>query len=67
MVFARNAAMGLNRYADRKMDAMNPRTAGREIPTGAVRPASALTFSLVNSALFIAATYLLKLRLQYVV
>lgn len=32
MVFARNAAMGFNRVADRKFDALNPRTKNREIP-----------------------------------
>ena len=32
MVFARNAAMGFNRFLDRKFDAANPRTALREIP-----------------------------------
>ena len=36
MVFARNAAMGFNRWADRRIDAENPRTAGREIPSGKV-------------------------------
>ena len=39
MVFARNAAMGFNRWADRDIDAKNPRTAGREIPAGKITPA----------------------------
>ncbi len=34
MVCARTAAMGFNRIADRKLDALNPRTAGRHLPTG---------------------------------
>jgi 4-hydroxybenzoate polyprenyltransferase len=34
MVCARTAAMGFNRIADRKFDALNPRTAGRHLPTG---------------------------------
>jgi 4-hydroxybenzoate polyprenyltransferase len=34
MVCARTAAMGFNRIADRKIDALNPRTAGRHLPTG---------------------------------
>ena len=38
MVFARSAAMGFNRWADRDLDAKNPRTASRHIPSGA-RPA----------------------------
>jgi 4-hydroxybenzoate polyprenyltransferase len=55
MVFARNAAMGLNRYADRLIDAKNPRTAKREIPSGNIKARSALIFTLVNSLLFIVA------------
>ena len=34
MVFARNSAMGFNRYLDREFDKQNPRTAIREIPAG---------------------------------
>lgn len=55
MVFARNAAMGFNRWADRRIDAENPRTAGREIPAGRISPRAALWFVAVNAALFIAA------------
>ena len=36
MVGARTAAMGFNRIVDRHIDARNPRTAGRELPTGQV-------------------------------
>lgn len=53
MVFARNAAMGFNRYLDRTFDAANPRTAKREIPAGIISPAVALIFVIVNSILFI--------------
>lgn len=56
MVFARNAAMGFNRWADRRIDAANPRTAGREIPSGAISPARALWFVGINAALFLAVT-----------
>jgi 4-hydroxybenzoate polyprenyltransferase len=56
MVFARNSAMGFNRYADHKFDSLNPRTAGREIPQGIISPRSALAFVIFNSILFIAAT-----------
>jgi 4-hydroxybenzoate polyprenyltransferase len=56
MVFARNAAMGFNRWADRKIDAANPRTASREIPRGIITPRAALWFVVVNSALFVATT-----------
>ena len=55
MVFARNAAMGFNRYADRSIDAKNPRTGTREIPSGAIKPRAALVFVIVNVFAFILA------------
>lgn len=60
MVFARNAAMGFNRFADEKYDAMNPRTASREIPTGKISKKSALTFIIINSVLFIVSASLIN-------
>ena len=54
MVFARNVAMGFNRWADRDIDARNPRTAEREIPAGVVKPRAALIFVIINALLFIA-------------
>ncbi len=54
MVFARNVAMGFNRWADRKIDAENPRTAGREIPAGKISARGAMWFVVVNALLFIA-------------
>lgn len=56
MVFARNAAMGFNRYLDRDIDSQNVRTQVREIPSGAIKPKNALIFVIVNSVLFIATT-----------
>ena len=53
MVFARNVAMGFNRWADRKIDAQNPRTASREIPAGKISPRAALWFVGINALLFI--------------
>jgi 4-hydroxybenzoate polyprenyltransferase len=53
MVFARNAAMGFNRWADRYIDQKNPRTASREIPAGVISGRSALLFSIGNAGLFI--------------
>jgi len=53
MVFARSAAMGFNRYADRFIDAKNPRTAKREIPSGIIKPRAALIFVIVNAVAFI--------------
>jgi 4-hydroxybenzoate polyprenyltransferase len=54
MVFARNVAMGFNRWADRHIDKDNPRTANREIPAGAITPRNAMIFVVVNALLFIA-------------
>ncbi len=54
MVFARNVAMGFNRWADRKIDAENPRTTSREIPSGQISPRNAMIFVVVNAVLFIA-------------
>ena len=53
MVFARNTAMGFNRWADWRIDAENPRTANREIPAGVISPKKALWFVAVNAVLFI--------------
>jgi 4-hydroxybenzoate polyprenyltransferase len=53
MIFARNAAMGFNRLADRKFDSLNPRTDKREIPSGKIGPKSAAIFVIINSILFI--------------
>jgi len=60
MIFARNAAMGFNRLADRKHDALNPRTKNREIPSGRISTRSALVFVIVNSCLFIIAAGLIN-------
>jgi len=57
MVFARSAAMGFNRYLDRKYDALNPRTAVRDIPAGKIKPNQALTFTIINCILFVAACW----------
>lgn len=53
MVFARNVAMGFNRWADRKIDAKNPRTANREIPAGVISSRAAIWFVLINAVLFV--------------
>ncbi len=60
MIFARNAAMSFNRYLDRKYDALNPRTAVREIPAGILSARSVLWFTVLNSVLFIVATYFIN-------
>jgi len=60
MVFARNSAMGFNRYLDREFDKLNPRTAVREIPAGVLNPRSVLYFVIINSLLFIATTWFIN-------
>lgn len=58
MVFARSAAMAFNRLADRKIDALNPRTAGRHIPAGLLSVTQVTLFALACCAGFIASTLL---------
>lgn len=60
MIFARNAAMGFNRFTDKKYDALNPRTASREIPSGKIDSRSATIFVLINVILFIATTFFIN-------
>ena len=55
MVAARSAAMGFNRLADARLDALNPRTASRELPRGAMSTLEATVFVVVASAGFILA------------
>ena len=54
MVFARNVAMGFNRWADWEIDKQNPRTAEREIPAGKITPRNAAIFVIINAVCFIA-------------
>lgn len=65
MVFARSAAMAFNRYLDRRFDALNPRTAKREIPAGIISPKHALWFTIINSALFIITTLFINTTVLY--
>ena len=52
MIFARNAAMGFNRLADKKFDALNPRTRNREIPAGIIGERAAAMFIIINCHFF---------------
>src|SRR6266404_4194861 len=61
MTFARSAAMAFNRLADRHLDAANPRTAGRHLPSGQLSVAGVTVFTVVCSLLFVAATALFLL------
>ena len=60
MVFARSAAMAFNRYADRNIDARNPRTAVREIPAGMISAKNALAFVWINSILFMVSAFMIN-------
>ncbi len=57
MVGARSAAMSLNRLIDRHIDAQNPRTAGRALPTGALSVRFAAGFAVASSAVLVIAAY----------
>lgn len=60
MVFARSAAMAFNRYLDRKFDALNPRTAIREIPKGIITPKNALLFTIISCILFLVTCFFIN-------
>lgn len=60
MVFARNAAMAYNRYLDREIDAQNPRTIVRDIPSGKISSKEALLFTIINCVLFVFTTLLIN-------
>lgn len=59
MVAARSSAMGFNRIVDRHIDARNPRTAGRELPSGQISLRAAWAFTLGSAAIFVAFAALL--------
>jgi len=60
MVAARSAAMGFNRLVDARWDALNPRTAGRELPRGVMSAGEAALFVTIASAVFVFATWRLN-------
>lgn len=60
MVAARSAAMGFNRLVDARFDALNPRTASREIPRGAMRVSEAWWFVGLASMAFVLAAWQLN-------
>ncbi|MEI8203485.1 MAG: UbiA-like polyprenyltransferase [Bacteroidota bacterium] len=61
MFTARNVAMSFNRIADRKYDKLNPRTASREIPAQVIEVRAAVWFAVINSLIFIVATYYINI------
>lgn len=60
MVGARSAAMGFNRLVDQRIDAMNPRTAGRELPRGLIGRGEVWALVVVSSGAFVLAAALLN-------
>lgn len=59
MFTARTAAMSFNRYLDRDIDTINPRTSGRSIPSGRAKPVDALMVVIICSIIFVAACWYL--------
>ena len=59
-VSARNFAMGVNRYADRDIDAKNPRTASRPSVDGRVSQKAMLAFIMINALVFVGVAYLIN-------
>jgi len=60
MAGARSAAMGFNRIADVQIDRANPRTAGRELPTGVISLKAALGFVGISSLVFVVAAAMIS-------
>ncbi len=60
MITARSAAMAFNRYLDRKIDALNPRTAIREIPKGIITAKNAQFFTIGSCVVFLCATFFIN-------
>jgi 4-hydroxybenzoate polyprenyltransferase len=58
MATARSAAMAFNRLADRRFDALNPRTQTRHLPTGLLSTGSVVAFTTICSLGFVAGTLL---------
>jgi 4-hydroxybenzoate polyprenyltransferase len=61
MVGARSAAMGFNRYADAAIDAKNPRTTARELPSGTISRHDAAMFIAASSLLFVISSAMLSI------
>lgn len=61
IVGARSASMGFNRIADASIDARNPRTQGRHIPSGMLTVREGIVFVILSSFLFIASAAMLSM------
>ncbi|MGE3309042.1 MAG: UbiA-like polyprenyltransferase [Limisphaerales bacterium] len=60
MVCARTCAMAFNRIVDRRFDALNPRTAGRHLPSGAISLGSAISLCALSAACFVGCAWLIN-------
>ena len=60
MVCARTCAMAFNRIADRKFDALNPRTKNRHLPAGTISLASAILLCVLSGTGFVVASWYLN-------
>jgi len=60
MIGGRSGAMGMNRIIDREIDAMNPRTKNRELPSGVIKTWEALIFTIISFVLLVLAAYKLN-------
>src|SRR5664280_579146 len=65
MVAARSAAMALNRLIDAGIDARNPRTAGRELPSGSLSRAEVVAFTVASLAILVVSTFFLSPPCRY--
>jgi 4-hydroxybenzoate polyprenyltransferase len=60
MVSGRTCAMAFNRIVDRRFDALNPRTAGRHLPAGAISMTSAVSLCILSGAALVATSWALN-------
>ncbi len=65
MVAARSLAMALNRLLDERIDALNPRTSGRELPAGLLKRSEVWVFCAVSLAVLVLATFQLPVVTRY--
>lgn len=60
MLFARSAAMAFNRWTDRDIDSLNPRTKQRELPAGILSSSSVLIFTIISCIAFVVTSYFIN-------
>ncbi|MDO9510183.1 MAG: UbiA-like polyprenyltransferase [Bacteroidales bacterium] len=60
VLLARNTAMGFNRLVDRRFDALNPRTASRELPARILSPMAVSVFIIINALGFVLTSWFIN-------